>query len=1384
MSAENSGEVQGLQLPETESARWQPVRGGLLNIYRYDYQEFRYSGGRLVLRGNNGTGKSRVLALQLPFLLDGEITPQRVEPDGDAAKRMEWNLLMGGKYDDRLGYTWLEFGRRDENGATHYQTIGCGMRAVQGRGIAQQWFFITSARIGRDLFLQNEQGQPLTKNKLEVVLGDRVRVFGTGRVEDDRRDYRRAVDGALFQLGDRYDTLLNLLIQLRQPQLSRKLNEQALSDALSMALPPLPENVLGDVAEAFRSLENDRQELTDFIAARESSSTFLVEYRRYIQIATRRRADAVRTSHSGYESVQRRLREQEADAVRAKEAIARHDEDLARIAIQEEIAKAAEATLRSSPEMKSADELDAALLLANTARSDANAAELDAAEAAATAARDSERHQAAVTLEEGTATAARAAVGETAAKARDAGLAVKHDDVVARYHLPDAEEADAKLAAKALNEAIEKTNKGIAHVEMLNRVLDQERQKVATAQQVHTSAANSVEEGEASERQAVVELASASAALFAAYRTWLGHLKELAPAADEFEEEFATWSEEPRGDSPLARAIQDAHGRAIQALASRHSEIDERRKHAEADQRALEAEQAKLADGEPPLPPAPYTRADGDREERPGAPLWALCDFQPAVSTFERAGIEAALEAGGFLDAWVTPDGRVLQPGTHDTVLSVAASDAVPTGRVTLAAVLSPDPSGSPRVPASTVSAILDGIGYGEDEGSVWVDHAGRWRSGPLHGTWAKSEAEYIGQASREAARQRRLEELEILIDEAKERLLAIEREFDTVTGRRELLAREMAEAPSDGEVRQTIARIEGARALLTRQRGKLLEAEERLNECRQAMATAKEERDRNAADLGLSEWVEELEKLRNAVQLYRQALTELWSAIQAHASARFYLGQATTRLAESSQSSEARASRAADFQGKAAAAAARLQALQEAVGASVADILQRLEDARDKVRSVGKEKSAATDARGTEVTKKAIADSKIENAESDLSEKEDQRKVAIAALVGFATTGQLRVAHDAFATLDLGTHSVARLVELAREIEGHLQSVDHGESAWTRNQSGIHQHFENLQTSLRAHGHMPEGSVMDGIFVVSIQFQNRTCTIADLRDSLTIIIAERQELLDAREREILENYLIDEVAEHLHDRLHYAMNWKKEANEELESRPMATGMTLRFTWEPADDSPAPFVEARRLLLGARGTWSPADRAAVGAFLAQRIKTVRAEHDTGTWQAHLAEAFDYRKWHRFGIERRQEGVWKRLTKKTHGTGSGGEKSIALTLPQLAAAAAHYKSAGEHSPRLILLDEAFVGVDKNMRAKCLDLLRVFDLDVVMTSESEWACYPTVPAVAIYQLSAREGIDAVHVARWVWNGRKRERDDSPLPPAQPPGMSIDNSMQNGH
>src|SRR6476660_2972490 len=123
-------------LPHPVRERWQPLRSGLVNLYRYNREEFHYENGRLLLRGNNGTGKSRVLALQLPFLLDGEVSPERLEPDADASKKIEWNLLMG-RYPNMTGYTGIECGRLDagapEGDAAHFVALGCGLSAAEGQ---------------------------------------------------------------------------------------------------------------------------------------------------------------------------------------------------------------------------------------------------------------------------------------------------------------------------------------------------------------------------------------------------------------------------------------------------------------------------------------------------------------------------------------------------------------------------------------------------------------------------------------------------------------------------------------------------------------------------------------------------------------------------------------------------------------------------------------------------------------------------------------------------------------------------------------------------------------------------------------------------------------------------------------------------------------------------------------------------------------------------------------------------------------------------------------------------------------------------------------------------------------------------------------------------
>ena len=71
--------------------------------------------GRLALRGRNTSGKSKALELLIPFVLDGDITPRKLDPFASPtrAKTMRWNLIectdAYARDAKRIGYVWAEF---------------------------------------------------------------------------------------------------------------------------------------------------------------------------------------------------------------------------------------------------------------------------------------------------------------------------------------------------------------------------------------------------------------------------------------------------------------------------------------------------------------------------------------------------------------------------------------------------------------------------------------------------------------------------------------------------------------------------------------------------------------------------------------------------------------------------------------------------------------------------------------------------------------------------------------------------------------------------------------------------------------------------------------------------------------------------------------------------------------------------------------------------------------------------------------------------------------------------------------------------------------------------------------------------------------------------
>jgi uncharacterized protein (TIGR02680 family) len=1383
-------------LPVPGRSRWQPLRAGLADLFYYDYQEFWFCDGRLMLRGNNGTGKSKVLALVLPFLLDADLSPTRLEPDGDRDKKMEWNLLLGGRYDERLGYTWLEFGRRTEDGEHAYFTIGCGLKAVAGRGIADRWYFTTSQRIGTDLYLIGPTGTVLTRDRLTAAIGE------YGLVTQRAESYRRAVDEHLLHLGpDRYASLVDLLIQLRQPQLSRRPDEGKLSRALSEALAPLDQSVIADIATSFHDLEQQRDELGALQETQGHVARFGQRYQHYARVASRRQGRELRAAQSAYEQVGRDLsgiREQ-ITAARTAEA-----EATARLgAVREELAEqsAVREELAGRPELASLEHAER-----HARASAATAARESATEGNTRRARDGRAadHETALAVAARTRQLVADAAGVVQAASADAGIADRHDRVAAPLGLPDGISGELiSTASREFAGLAQRREQAVGHVLEL-------AQQAAGKEAAAVSARGRLGELEG-ERDAAAEarqeaedaVGTAGTALAGAWQAYAAGVRELAlPHPDEVG--LVEWAATLDGPNPAETALRSAAAIATQALATARARADGRAEEAARALAGLEAEQRRLEAGETARPPAPYTRAEGVRDGRPGAPLWQLTDFAGSPDEQHRAGLEAALEASGLLDAWVTPDGQLLDAGTHDVIVTAAplAGNGAPVHRADDLAAVAGDSladalrcgidqadAAAGQVPAEVVEAILRAIGLGPAHpGPAWVSRDGQWRVGPLHGAWAKPAAEFIGAGTRELARRRRLAALAAEIDAAQEAVALAEESVAQVAARLAALASEVAAAPGDQELRDAHAKAAGARETLRQAVGKVEQQQAMVTAADRAAAEAAQERDEAATDLGVPASIAALQVAASAVRAYGSAAEKLLTASWQHEAA---LSKAATCAAELETAERELAgaeTAAAEAAETARDAAARLTTLRDSIGATADELRERLDVVKSRIEQL----KAADKQLDPQLRRHSETRAKLEGREEQLlanqAGEQARRDAAVAAFWRFTATGLLAVALPG---LDrpgpAGTPArepadpegsepgsapaepAAPAVRLARLVEQELAAVEDGDEAWKRVQDDIGRRHSELAEALSRHGHHAALSLVDERVVVTIQYQAKDRTPGELMDLLRDEISYRERMLTARERELIEEHLVNDVASHLQELISEAEAQVAGMNAELAERPTSTGMRLRLRWEPSPDGPPGLPEARRRLLRQDAElWSPDDRSAVGEFLQSQIEAERAKSEDSTWQEQLRLALDYRAWHRFVIERFQDGRWRPAT----GPASGGERVLTVSLPLFAAASAHYRSAHREAPRLVTLDEAFAGVDDDARAKCLGLLTTFDLDVVMTSEREWGFYASVPGIATHQLVRRDGIDAVHVTTWEWNGtshRRVEREFSDRAPA---------------
>ena len=281
------------------------------------------------------------------------------------------------------------------------------------------------------------------------------------------------------------------------------------------------------------------------------------------------------------------------------------------------------------------------------------------------------------------------------------------------------------------------------------------------------------------------------------------------------------------------------------------------------------------------------------------------------------------------------------------------------------------------------------------------------------------------------------------------------------------------------------------------------------------------------------------------------------------------------------------------------------------------------------------------------------------------------------------------------------------------------------------------------------------------GVKVVHVADDSGRQTLAVVAARLADEAEAARGRLAAREREVLERFLLRELADEVRSKLLDALDLVAGANRTLAGVSTSHGKGAHLDWKLRDDAAAPAGVAARLLVDELR--DEAADAQLRDTLLALIEAERAADPAAGYEQHLRAALDYRGWHRFTVkvtDSAHPGSSRVLSSRL-GL-SQGEQRVLSYLALFAAAASHFEAIARDTPtapRMLLLDDAFAKVDEPTHGHLLGLLVRLKLDFVLTSERMWGCFPSVPSLEIYEAVRDPALPGVALVHFRWDGHQR-------------------------
>ena len=1349
--------------------RWQLNRAGIVNIYQYENEVLHFAGGRLLLRGVNGSGKSTAMNMLLPFLLTARQV--RIDAAGEQSRILKAWMLDGRDDAQPVGYLWIEFARQGE-----FLVCGCGIRANRQSDTVTTWWFVTDKRPGVDLSLV-DGAVPLSTEALRAAL-DGDEVF----VHDRRSDYRHAVEQRLFN-GASIDQHIKLINVVRHPRVGDRIDVD-LAAHLVDALPQLSEEALTEAAQPLEDLEEHRRSVAALEQTQAAVAGLLHVYRSYCHGDLRQRVKAARDRLAA-------LRDSERDEKRKRQAAEAAQVELHRLGDQVDELEAQIrqrrgeiAALEESGAYREGQQLEplrelVAELSDQRSRAEVRVADLKSRAEDTSVELDQMQMRSRGDLKK--LNEDLLATNELGSLCRIAGRPPGPIEV-RESPLGDGDTAlPGDLDAAGIDRQILTANAAATRRR-------EDVEEVAAAQRDLDSAEKSLQQAELALQRSTMAVKTSADELAERHRSLVVARREWTAAArswgiDVHRHMHAVALEGPNVTA-LAKSRTDENTEIAFAtlraglLADVHALVDHWQQTVSAtkfrlasEQRLQEEAQAqvdRLAAMTEPDPPGLAWQADADHC------IADLVDFAPHLNDSQRGRLEGALQASGLLAARLAGDGSL---ELADGELIAVSADRVQHPLSECLTVTVPDRLVGELDEGAVARLLLSISMDASGDAANAVDMDGNFRVGALRGRHAKARAEFIGVTARRAALARaraeageRLREAGNVVARTRGQLASNGEALAEAQVLRDQLPATQAIADARADVRsatQTHARAQAEREGAT----------DTATAAERAQRVADDGLQRLATTLALPRDIDELSAVRGNLTELSSLLARCRELLEALNRSVAQWRKVVGRWQLVGADREAARAELTEVASRHAAEQARLRTILDSIGAEYAAVVARRDRCRQSLKVAETRLPTQRELREVAVNAHALTMAALKVA---VDKREQAGKACEAELFSWqavlATPGYIDAVRGKDEAADNevivarapGAQGLSLLVDA---IDGLLPSDDGAIEAAAANADGVRQSLLGRRDTIGA-GWDAEARQPDTALPLVVEVAGPSGR-ASLTDSLLAVTQQHRQmagLLNRKQTDALRELLQGMVAKEMATKVAGAERLVALMNRRLDTVTTAHKVGVRLRWRRRQDLDSHTARLMQLLAKVPDLRSEDDERELRQALSQRLDLVRAEQPDAPYRTLIAETLDYKQWYEMAVMLNRDGKQAKLSRRT--PLSEGEKKLVTYLPLFAAVAASTDALAEQQhtlrdgetpgiARFVLLDDAFAKVSEDNHEQLFGLLVELDLDLIATSERLWGMHGSVPALAITEVVRDVTLGAILLEHYRWDGATLER-----------------------